>query len=248
MCLQNMNLRWMRCRKFKFILICFLLLLIIFMTEIDLSEETFNDKGTCPACFGSNLCSFMESGDIFLTGVSRWGNFWDVKNVFEGFWTTHNIPVVIKKLGYKSELDQLDSRLCAAAHQRPDCEAVTSIHILKETISRNFSMLQRIGKSFNMDWAECPSSEKVFCKYVCFMKILLFSTSFNGCSQGHYPILPNHKLPIYSPYCFIIRSLFWQWHSLLICLRQITMVDVVDWLCSLMAEKVWPPSFTLLGI
>ena len=69
----------------------------------------------------------------------------NVKNVFHGFWASRNSSVVIKKLGYNSELETLDRRLCEAASAETGCN-------LGEAVTR---LTQQVGEDcVNQRWNE----------------------------------------------------------------------------------------------
>ena len=69
---------------------------IITKTLIFSLEDSELEK--CPACFGTNICPAFESGDIQFTGFTSWRffQFFNVKNVFYGFWGSRNISIVVK--------------------------------------------------------------------------------------------------------------------------------------------------------
>ena len=110
----------------------------------------------CPACFGTNICPAFKSGDLRLTGFTSWRffQFLNVKNVFNGFWVSRNISVVIKKLGYNSELENIDKNLCKLVERDEACNLKNAMKKLVESLSmksrylvqftfRNYSQLIR---------------------------------------------------------------------------------------------------------
>ena len=89
-----------KCRSHKVKIILAVLLLYGLFQRISISKISLEDSELekCPACFGTNICPAFESGDIQFTGFTSWRilQFFNVKNVFYGFWGSRNISIVIK--------------------------------------------------------------------------------------------------------------------------------------------------------
>jgi len=164
-------------------------------------EDSFSEESKCPACFGSSMCPFLHSGDLHLSGFSAWtlARTINVKNVFYGFWKSRNISVVIKKLGYDTELDQLDQHLCELVQQEHSCDVVQAVQKLtvklgmtmknkeEKEIGRTNRILPRLDweklKSMQLfskhDWAQCMEQAQL--DYLTTSSLLHHST----------PILPH---------------------------------------------------------
>jgi len=71
------------------------------------SLDDLTEAWKCPACFGSDFCLTISSGDVRLRPFISWIN---AKNVYFGRWEGR--PVALKKLGHDWELNELDVRLC----------------------------------------------------------------------------------------------------------------------------------------
>ena len=124
-----------------------------------MTDDSFSEVSKCPACYGNNLCQSIETGDIHLRGNSnskrqfilgykqsnlgftswRISKAFNVKNVFHGFWTSRNTSVIVKKLGYDSELEIMDRRLCEAVSEEAGCSPGEAVTRLVEKISQNGS-------------------------------------------------------------------------------------------------------------
>ena len=69
--------RHLRTQTLKAILYCLVLVLVwLILTKGDilkirLSDDRISEASKCPACYGTNLCQFINSGDIHLTGKSE---------------------------------------------------------------------------------------------------------------------------------------------------------------------------------
>lgn len=139
--------RHLRPNKLKIILYCLTLTLIWFLytkgdiLKIRLQDDRISEASKCPACYGTNLCHFIDTGDIHVTGPHSWrlSQLINVKNVFHGFWTSRNTSVVIKKLGYDSELELLDRRLCKAASEEAGCHPGEAITRLAHQVGKDCS-------------------------------------------------------------------------------------------------------------
>ena len=146
--------------------------------DIQLSDDTFSNLSKCPACYGSSLCTYFKSGDIALLGYSWWSidSLFNVKNVYHGVWWSRNRSVVLKKLGYDSELAQLDRRICDFVHLDGSCDVKENVlKLMKELgissaknekdhgkISRlSWEKLNDKAKLLLADWNQCSGQNKV---------------------------------------------------------------------------------------
>ena len=144
-----------------------------------LLDESFSEVTKCPACFGDNLCQFVETGDIHLTGARYcciYQNFFfllendlgsmswkffknlNVKNVYSGFWISRNMSVIVKKLGYDPELEHLDRNICRAVGEAPGCDVSHGVQTLVENMRDkstesgnvlNIDNIQEVFKTLN---------------------------------------------------------------------------------------------------
>lgn len=154
-------------RSYKFeIIICVFLFSIFYVHSISKLSLADSELEKCPACYGTNLCSSFESGDLQLTGVSSWRffQFMNAKNVFNGFWVSRNVSVIIKKLGHDSELEDLDINLCKLADSKDGCylkdamrNIVEKLEVQTRSDKINISslklLLSRVQTS--QDWLSC---------------------------------------------------------------------------------------------
>jgi len=112
----------------------------------------------------------MESGDIHLTGYTSWkfAKSVNVKNVFTGFWTSRNKSVILKKLGYDSELDDLDGKLCVSVDEKTDCDIRTAVeNLTKKLLTKDevidldslSSILLKVNHT--QDWLGCADQNLV---------------------------------------------------------------------------------------
>jgi len=54
---------------------------ILFLRHLDVTDDEFTNVESCSACYGSNLCPRFYHGEILLTGVSKYLQFINVKNI-----------------------------------------------------------------------------------------------------------------------------------------------------------------------
>ena len=135
------------------IILCLLLYRYLRPREINLKDDSFNNLSKCPACYGTSLCQAIKSEDIVLSEYSRWSivRFFNVKNVFYGFWNSRNISVVMKKLAYESELVELDKHICELVHLQSSCDVKDAVQkLVKELRTNNSISEQRIKVS--LEW------------------------------------------------------------------------------------------------
>ena len=145
--------------------------------KLDLRGDSLTELMKCPACYGASLCPSLQSGDLHLHGYTAWSwaRLLNVKNVFHGFWTSQNMSVVVKKLGYDSELAQLDLRLCELVHLHDGCDVSHAVQRLvvelgmsvtnqkqgQELSRLDWQKVEKVGVLRAMDWAQCSGQGKV---------------------------------------------------------------------------------------
>ena len=150
-----------------FIVIILVLVYFLCPLWIDLTDEGFNNLIKCPACFGTSLCSSIKNKDIELTGFSalNFMRYIDRKNVYFGHWKSRNIPVVVKKLGFDSELIQLDEHLCQLfGNGEGVCNVVKDLKKtaqMTEFDEDTWEALHEKGFLHGREWAQCDHKHQV---------------------------------------------------------------------------------------
>lgn len=90
-----------------------LLVLVYYMTKSQLHsmDSASIQQHKCPACFGlwENVCLAFASEELKVWGDYFWRQE-SVKGVRYGVW--NKLPVVVKMLGHRKELDLLDVEIC----------------------------------------------------------------------------------------------------------------------------------------
>merc|ERR1719150_2851905 len=161
-----------KCRSHKLKIILAVSFLCGLFHRISISKLSLADSELekCPACYGTNICPAFESGDIQFTGFTSWRffQFFNVKNVFFGFWGSKNISIVIKKLGYYSELENLDRNLCKLVNKMEGCNIEKAMETLVESLNvdsrsdtMNISSLRMLLSRITctQDWLSCADQD-----------------------------------------------------------------------------------------
>lgn len=80
---------------------------------IDISDDSFHQQSTCPACYGTDLCYAFtgQSNSKLQLQPSLWNRFLNTKNIYYG--TLDNKRVVLKKLASDWELSLFNSFVCS---------------------------------------------------------------------------------------------------------------------------------------
>ena len=92
--------------------------------------------------------------------------------MYNGFWISRNVSVIIKKLGYDTELDTLDKNICRAASTETECDVREAVQQIvekmrdTETDSGNVLNLENIQDLFkdlnhSQDWLSCADQNLV---------------------------------------------------------------------------------------
>lgn len=108
----------------------------------------------CPACFGvlENVCLAFAFGELKI-----WDNyFWrgeSNKGVWYGMWIKpqNKLPIVVKALSHRKELDLLDEQICQNTTRSSHCD-------IQENVWRSFLNPPISFKSSVMQFMECPSN------------------------------------------------------------------------------------------
>ena len=167
----------MICRSWKTKVICSVAVTLLLLANtnilwLQLTDDSFSGLSKCPACYGDDLCSYISAGDIQLTGADSWRllKHLNVKNVFKGFWKSRNQSVVIKKLGYDSEMEDIDSSLLQnVRHETGNYDPASAVKILlnKTTLHdgpQQYLKLEEINKlvhsfGFSPDFLKCADQD-----------------------------------------------------------------------------------------
>jgi len=97
--------------------------LLLFLTNVAIYQyalppsadiQTLSEVETCPACYGHNLCSYIDSGQIQLSGNSRWtiSDLFNEKNVYHATWAAKNTTIILKKLATTREIADFNDQVC----------------------------------------------------------------------------------------------------------------------------------------
>lgn len=163
--------------------------LVFFQTCIHPNERDILELHKCPACYGVSLCSEILHGPSeisisfdFLGRLGVLANIIATKNVFSGL--LKDKKVIIKRLGHRSELQHLDSKICLAMGYQKSCgpklkEVVLKVPSIRDSIER----LLNESKDFNeFRLRLCPSMEHVD---------NLFSSTLPKINGSHHGRLAN---------------------------------------------------------
>ena len=165
----------MGCRRLRTLFISLIVVMIVLtvlhhphVLILDLRDDSFSEVSKCPACYGDNLCSLISEADIQLSGLDSWtiSRHFNTKNVFRGFWSSRNMSVIIKKLGYDSELEQLDKKICKIVNiDSEHCDPQEAIKQIRQRITDDDELFKlkdlRNNIHVNQDWLQCGDQDLV---------------------------------------------------------------------------------------
>ena len=165
----------MGCRRLRTLFISLIVVMIVLtvlhhphVLILDLRDDSFSEVSKCPACYGDNLCSLIKEADIQLSGLDSWtiSRHFNTKNVFRGFWSSRNMSVIIKKLGYDSELEQLDKKICKIVNiDSEHCDPQEAIKQIRQRITDDDELFKlkdlRNNIHVNQDWLQCGDQDLV---------------------------------------------------------------------------------------
>ena len=125
-----------------------------------LQNESFLELNKCPACYGTDFCPSLQSGNFKITRKYVWDfHLFNVKNVF--FAKGESEEIVLKKLGHNWELKALDKKICAAVNEDSQyCDVKLSISQHDAVKSNNYRI--PVSALFELsDMMRCPSQRLV---------------------------------------------------------------------------------------
>ena len=115
--------------KLLLFLVCLIAVVIYGKTYVGLGKNRLTDEEflgvqKCPACYGSSLCFEFFDDQIQLSGISRYSVFdtINLRNVHFAFHKYKEHDVVIKKLGFNSEIKTIDDQICEDSFRKPGCD------------------------------------------------------------------------------------------------------------------------------
>ena len=90
--------------------------------------------------------------------------------MYTGFWNSRNTSVIIKKLGYASELSEVDRSICQLAAEGPGCDVSLVVGRVLDTVRRDAASLDlaKLRTLFRdsaglpaPDWLNCADQDLV---------------------------------------------------------------------------------------
>ncbi|XP_063229062.1 divergent protein kinase domain 2A-like isoform X2 [Bacillus rossius redtenbacheri] len=156
----------------------------------------------CPSCYGVTACPAFMLGQVELTGASRLVRLLDLVGGRNVMFATHgDRRVVLKRLGNRRELAELDARICREMGRRPGCRVGDAMWKVKDVRSLIASLLDMPDVSPNSSDSYrslhlCPSTtnvdlflEKIFLRYRAIGREILYTNIWTMLLINPEPII-----------------------------------------------------------